>query len=396
MSDSSISVFVNKKHRRSDKACFDFASEEAINRVALFHQSLPGYEVTPLVDLSALATKLGLSSIQVKDESKRFGLNAFKGLGASYAMALYLSKVVGLPDDEILFDSILQKKAHYKDLTFVTATDGNHGRAVAWSAQKFGCNAVVFMPEGSSPARLEAIRSYGARAEIFPANYDDTVRHASQMADNNAWVLLQDTAWEGYECIPETIMQGYLSLMNECAFDIETWPTHVFVQAGVGSLPASVLAFINNLRDTPLPKFVVVEPLGAPCLYKSMKENEGKPSKVEGDLTTIMAGLACGEPSTIALDILKSAASMFVKCGDDISRIGMRLMANPLGGDAKIISGESGAVTLGLLHELLSSRHYQQQCEDLALDQHSKVLLFSTEGDTDKQIYADIVHPKLV
>ncbi|MFT7685783.1 MAG: diaminopropionate ammonia-lyase [Candidatus Azotimanducaceae bacterium] len=393
MSDSPISVFLNKTYHRSDKACFDFANKEASTRVARFHQSLPAYCPTPLVNLPVLANKLGLTSIQVKDESKRFDLNAFKGLGASYAMAHYLAVKVGLPLDEILFDSILNKKALYQDLTFVTATDGNHGRAVAWSAQNFGCNSVVFMPKGSSLARLEAIQSYGAQAEIFSANYDDTVRHASRMAEKNGWILLQDTAWKGYELIPETIMQGYLSLMSECSFDVENWPSHVMVQAGVGSLPAAILASINNSRDYPLPKFIVVEPLGAACLFESMKRAKGKPYKIDGDLPTIMAGLACGEPSTIALDILKRSASTFVKCDDEISKIGMRLMAKPFGSDPEIISGESGAVTLGLLYELLNNEKYKQQCSELALNRQSRVLLFSTEGDTDKQVYLDIVHP---
>ena len=215
------------------------------------------------------------------------------------------------------------------------------------------------MPKGSSPTRLKAIINYGAEASITTLNYDDTVIYAKQKAQEEGWILLQDTSWEGYEKVPQYIMQGYCTLVTEYLNqEQDIWPTHVFIQAGVGSLAAAILAYLHNLSARPTPKFIVVEPQGAPCLYESIRLNEVKPFRVTGDLHTIMAGLACGEPSHIGWDILKSATNAFLMCSDDVTRRGMKVLGNPLGGDQRIISGESGAVTLGALFEILSNEQF--------------------------------------
>ena len=390
MNKEAISCQLNNIPETLDSSAFAFANKQTAKSVFNFHSSLPNYTPTPLVKLSSLADYLGINEILIKDESKRFDLNAFKVLGASYAIALYLGDFLGLKEEDISFDKIVDQQARYQHITFVTATDGNHGRAIAWSAKMFGCKAVVYMPKGSSPARLEAIKNYDAEASITTQIYDDTVDYANQQAQKNGWILIQDTAWQGYEKIPLQIMQGYFSLVTEYLQQEQTiWPTHVFVQAGVGSLPAAILAHLCNLSDKPMPKFIVVEAQGAPCLYESIRMN--KLTRVEGDLLTIMAGLACGKPSLLAWDILKSAASAFIACSDDIARRGMRVLGNPLAGDQRVTSGESGSVTLGALFEILSNKDFSTIKEELNLNADSSVMLFSTEGDTDPEVYRDIV-----
>jgi diaminopropionate ammonia-lyase len=390
MNKQVISCLLNKIHEPLDPAIFSFAEKKTAKNVFNFHSSLPKYEPTPLVKLSSLAGYLGIKEILIKDESKRFDLNAFKVLGASYAIAKYLGDLLELSEEELSFNKIFENKPKYRHITFVTATDGNHGRAVAWSAKLFGCKAVVYMPKGSSSTRLEAIKKHGAEASITAQNYDDTVNYANQKAQEEGWILIQDTAWQGYEKIPLQIMQGYFTLLTEyLSQEPIIWPTHVFVQAGVGSLPAAILAHLFNLSDRPMPKFIVTEAQGAPCLYESRRMNEL--TRIEGDLPTIMAGLACGKPSLIAWDILKTAANAFIACSDDIARRGMRVLGNPLAGDQAITSGESGSVTLGALFEMLSTQDLSQIKQELNLNENSIVLLFSTEGDTDPEVYRKIV-----
>ncbi len=392
MNKDEISCQINDLTEILNPSLFAFANVETAKNVGKFHNSLPNYTPTPLVKLSRLASRLGIKELLIKDESHRFDLKAFKVLGASYAIAKYLGEILELKDDELTFGKILAKQSRYKNITFVAATDGNHGRAVAWSAKLFGCKSVVYMPKGSSPTRLKAIKNYGSEALITNLNYDDTVIHAKQKAQEEGWILLQDTSWEGYEKVPLYIMQGYSTLITEYLIqEQEIYPTHVFIQAGVGSLAAAILAYLRNLSDRPTPKFIVVEPQGAPCLYESIRLNEDKPFRVRGDLPTIMAGLACGEPSHIGWGILKSATNAFLMCSDDVTRRGMKVLGNPLGGDQRIISGESGAVTLGALFEIMSNEQFYRIKDVLNLTSNSRVLLFSTEGDTDPEVYRNIV-----
>ena len=387
-----ISNYPNAIERSLDRTVFDFATTRAANSSMRFHRSLPGYQPTPLVKLNALASRLGLREMLIKDESYRFGLNAFKVLGASYAMAKYLGKHLGIEDADLTFENITRKRFEYKHITFVTATDGNHGRAVAWASQKFGCKSVVYLPKGSSEARLKAIQSSGADASITDLNYDDTVLYAEKMGNKNDWVLLQDTSWEGYEEIPRHIMQGYFTLLSEYILqEPEIWPTHIFIQAGVGSLAGGLLAYLYSIAKRPLPLYCVVEPEEAPCLYDSMRINGGEPYRVPGNLPTIMAGLACGEPSHIGLNVLKSQASSFLICSDDVSKKGMRIYGNPLQGDPAMISGESGAVTLGAVFEIMTNEGLQKVRDELNLSGDSTILLVSTEGDTDPDFYRKVV-----
>jgi len=388
-----IVCHINKKHSQSPSSkAIELVSPDVQKSVTYFHQSLPGYRPTPLAKLSQLAKYLGISDLWVKSEASRFDLKAFKVLGASYAIGKMLAKELKLDSEKFVFEQIVSRASKFRNLTFVTATDGNHGRAVAWTANKLGCKAVVYMPKGSSKVRLEAIRNYGAEASIINGNYDDAVRLAAKQSGEKGWILIQDTSWSGYEEIPIYIMQGYITLLIEAFHQMdEKWPSHVFMQAGVGSLAAALQAFLCHNRDKPRPFFVVVEPTKAACFYKSMNMADGKPHAVQGDMDTIMAGLACGEPSEIAWEILKENADAFIACSDQVAIKGMRVLGNPLEGDKRLISGESGAVTTGLVYELLNNPMFNELAEQLGLRSDSKVLVISTEGDTDPEYYREVV-----
>lgn len=363
-----------------------------------FHQSFPQYTKTPLASLNHLADYLGLKGIYVKDESYRFGLNAFKVLGGSFAMARYIAKQLQRDVSELPYQVLTseQLRQDFGQATFFTATDGNHGRGVAWAANKLGQKAVVYMPKGSTQTRLENIRKENAIATIEEVNYDECVRMAASTAAKTPnGVVVQDTAWDGYEEIPAWIMQGYGTMAleaNEQLKDYDcTRPTHIFIQAGVGSLAGAVQGyFANRYPDNP-PRVIVVEASEAACLYKGSAAGDGKIRIVDGDMPTIMAGLACGEPNTISWDILKNHVDVFVSAPDWVSRKGMRVCAAPLKEDPQVISGESGAVGIGLLMSIMTMDEYKELRDYLDLNENSQVLCFSTEGDTDPERYKNIV-----
>ena len=373
-------------------------SLEAVAKARSFHESFPQYSKTPLASLPAMADYLGLDRLYCKDESYRFGLNAFKVLGGSFAMARYIAGETGKDVSELGYDVLTsdELREEFGQATFFTATDGNHGRGVAWAANKLNQKAVVFMPKGTTPTRLENIRKENAQATIEDMNYDDCVRLAADHAAKTPrGVVIQDTAWEGYEEIPSWIMQGYGTMASEADEQLKEdgceRPTHVFIQAGVGSLAGAVTGyFVNRYPDNP-PTIVVAEAQEAACLYKGAVAGDGKPRIVDGDMPTIQAGLACGEPNTISWEILKNHIKVFAACPDWVSAEGMRLLGAPLKGDPQVVSGESGAVPMGLLFNIMTNPKLSELKEALGLNQTSRVLLFSTEGDTDPERYKDIV-----
>ncbi|NFN87634.1 diaminopropionate ammonia-lyase [Clostridium sporogenes] len=387
----------NTMKREADKASVEFLGEEEIKKARDFHQSFSQFTKTPLVNLDNLAKHLGVAGVYVKDESYRFGLNAFKVLGGSFSMGKYLAKRLGKDISEVSYEKLTSEEARKKlgDITFITATDGNHGRGVAWTATQLNQKSIVYMPKGSSLTRLENIRKEGAKASITEFNYDDAVRLAASQAKENGWVMVQDTAWEGYEEIPTWIMQGYGTMASEALEQLRELnvekPTHIFVQAGVGSLAGAVQGYFASVFKDECPTTVIVEADEADCLYRSAVAGDGKPRAVTGDMPTIMAGLACGEANTIGWEVLKSYSSTFVSCPDWVSANGMRMLGNPIKEDRKIISGESGAVTSGLLNAIMTNDDMEELREQLKLDANSRVLLFSTEGDTDPDKYRKIV-----
>ena len=377
--------------------CIKFLNGEEVSKAKKFHESFLEYSKTPLVNLKELAKKIGVGGIYVKDESYRFGLNAFKVLGGSFAMGKYLADKLGEDIDNLSYEKTTSKEVKEKlgDITFVTATDGNHGRGVAWTANRLKQKSVVFMPKGSSIKRLNNIKAEGAEAGITRLNYDDAVRLANKYAEEHNGVIIQDTAWEGYEKIPAWIMQGYGTMALEASEQLNelnvSKPTHIFVQAGVGSLAGAVQGFFASQYGEDCPKTVVVESNLADCYYKSAVANDGEARAVGGDMQTIMAGLACGEVNTIGFKVLKNYSKSFISCPDWVAAKGMRILGNPLKGDTGVISGESGAVTTGVLYEIMTNDEYKELKEALELDENSRVLLFSTEGDTDPEKYREIV-----
>ncbi len=364
------------------------------------HKGMAGYVPAPLVSLPHLAQQLGVAQVLVKDESKRFGLNAFKALGGSYAIARYLCGKLGIPVDENAFNLLCSDEAKAKlgTITFVTATDGNHGRGVAWAAKLLGHKAVVYMPEGTSQERLNNILALGAEAEITKFNYDSAVRLAYAMSKKHGWVLVQDTAWPGYEEIPTWIMQGYTTMAQEIAVQLAEFggetPTHLFLQAGVGSMAGAVLGYFAALWQDKLPVTVICEPDKAACLYKTAAAGDGAIHKVTGKMDSMMAGLCCGEPCTISWDIIDNFAGAFAACSDEYAADGMCLLGRPQGGDARIVSGESGAVTAGVLHAVMAENRLAPLRMALGLNAGSRVLLISTEGDTDKVNYLKVLTGK--
>jgi diaminopropionate ammonia-lyase len=391
--------WIANQMKKSDgnRVKIDFLNLEEIGKARKFLMSFPCYKETPLRNLVDLADKMGIAGIYVKDESYRFGLNAFKVLGGSYAIAKYLAQRLNMEINELSFDLLTSKAIKEKlgDITFATATDGNHGRGVAWTARQLCQKSVVYMPKGSSQARLKNIQAEGAEASITELNYDDAVRLAAENATKYGWVMVQDTAWDGYEDIPAWIMQGYgimaaeaLEQLNNLGVDK---PTHIFAQAGVGSLAGAIQGYYASAFPQSTPKTVIVEANKAACLYKSIEAGDGQPKMVGGDMQTIMAGLACGEPNTISWEVLRDYSDMFVSCPDWITAKGMRMLGNPMGNDIRVISGESGAVTMGLLSVLMQNDDLKTARECLQLNEDSRVLLFSTEGDTDQEKYRSIV-----
>ena len=395
--DQTIRWAVNHMPKTDDRNLPVMGLSE-VRKARAFHESFPQYTTTPLTRLDRMAAYLGVKEVYIKDESYRFGLNAFKVLGGSFAMARYIAGETGRDVSELPYSVLTSDKLReeFGQATFFTATDGNHGRGVAWAAGRLGQKAVVHMPKGSTQTRLENIAKEGAQVDIQEMNYDDCVRLAAKEADETErGVIVQDTAWDGYEEIPSWIMQGYGTMAMEAGEQLKDYgcdrPTHVFVQAGVGSLAGAVVGYFTNLYPDNPPTFVVVEADAAACLCKGAAAGDGDPRIVDGDMQTIMAGLACGEPNTISWDILKNHVKVFIAAPDWVAASGMRMLAAPIKGDAPVTSGESGAAPFGALAAIMTMEEYRDLRHEIGLDENSSVLLFSTEGDTDPERYKNIV-----
>jgi diaminopropionate ammonia-lyase len=362
-----------------------------------FHRQIPGYRYSPLKGLSQLAAMLGLGGLWVKDEAERLSLSSFKVLGGSFAIYKFLKKRLGLEGQELTFAELISPatKERLGDITFATATDGNHGRGVAWAATKLGQRSVVYVHSKTSEARVRAIESHGARVEVVDGTYDDAVRKVDRDARRNGWQVISDTSWERYEEIPTWIMRGYTTSFSEAQEQLAAQglvrPSHVFIQAGVGALAASCVSFYHRLFGKDAPICVVVEPSRAACLLESARAGDGKPHNFAGDLDTIMAGLACGDPSPIAWDLLWDRADVFAAVPDYVAAKGMRVFGVPLGDDPVVISGESGAVTLGALMFAMESSQGAALKRHLDLGPASQVLLLNSEGNTDPEYFRRVV-----
>ncbi len=371
-----------------------FLSPEETEPVRHLHRTLLGYQATPLVELKSLASRLGLRSVLIKDESDRFGLRAFKGLGGVYAVFRAVCDRFGLDFtaltiEDLRKDPLLMEAIGSLDL--VTATDGNHGKGVSWAAGMLGCRAHVYMPAGSLEVRAQAIRDAGnAEVRILELGYDDSVRYAETMAKEKGWLLIQDTSWEGYEVVPSWIIQGYSTMVYESFEQMKALgyerPTHVLLQAGVGAMAGGVLGVLRNLCGDHMPRVAVAEPHEAACIYESIKAGDGLPHAATGNGVTIMAGLNCGEPCTITWPIIRDATGWAFSCPDQVSVTGTRVLAEPSGDDRTVESGESGSVTAGLLYTICTDPAFRDLREDMGLDERSVVYLINTEGYTNPDL----------
>jgi diaminopropionate ammonia-lyase len=350
--------------------------------------SWPGYAPTPLRELRGLAVRLGLAALWYKDEAPRFGLGSFKALGGAYAVCRVLQLVLRDRTGREAGARDLAAGTHRhltRDVTVTCATDGNHGRSVAWGAQLFGCRAVVFVPEAVSVGRRAAIARYGAEVRQVPGTYDDAVRRAAAEAAREGWTVVSDTSYPGYADIPRDVMHGYGVMVDEALGQCPGTPTHVFVQGGVGALAAAVCAKLWLRWGAARPVFVVVEPLAADCLWRSAEA--GRPVAVEGDLATVMAGLSAGEVSELAWSVLDRGADAFLAIADDFALRAVRLLAAGGAGDAPLVAGETGAAGLA---GLLAALEAAEARTALGLGDASRVLLIGSEGATDPAVWRRI------
>ena len=384
----------NTQHDGFSGKLLKLFDEEHACAVMEFHRQVSGYRPTPLVPLPMLAKRLGIKALYIKDESGRFGLKAFKGLGGVYAMFHMICETLSLDPESVTIEDLSRSpyQEQIAEMNFVTATDGNHGKGVSWAAKFFGAAAHVYMPKGTVPARAQAIREAGnADVEVTELSYDDCVRLAKERSERNGWLLIQDTSWDGYEKVPLWIMQGYLTMAKEAAGQLEQAgcekPTHVFLQAGVGAMAGSAAAYLYGHCADQEMVICCMEPHEAACIYETVQAGDGRVHTASGSGETVMAGLNCGTPCTLAWEILKEVMSFAISCDDEITLRGMRLLGRPIYPDQRIVSGESGAVGTGLLDALMTEDANQRIREKLRLNADSEVLLFNTEGDTDPDHY---------
>ena len=377
-------------HRKPlEAADAELLGVEAAGTVEHFLHHREGHEVTPLLTLAALAREIGVASVFVKDEGQRLGLGSFKALGGSYAVirlvleeaARRLGRAVGISE---LHDPAVRAVA--SGMTVACATDGNHGRSVAMGAELVGARCAIFVHSGVSEERIAAIARYGADMVRVAGNYDDSVHEAARVAAEKGWITVSDTSWPGYERIPGFVMQGYTALLSEALRQMPEPPTHVFVQAGVGGIAATVAGHFFVLFGEARPFFVVVDPSRAACLLESARA--GRPVKVAHGEPTVMAMLECYEPSLVAWRVLSRAADAFMTVDDPDAVAAMRRLAKPHGDDPAIVAGESGGVGLAGLLKVAADQTLR---EEIGLGPRSRIFLINTEGATDPGLYRSLV-----
>ena len=347
-----------------------------------------GYQPTPLHALPHLSSTLEVGSILYKDEGPRFGLGSFKALGAAYAAGRLIQRELLNQGIEAPLDEIRQGKYadQVRGITLISATDGNHGRSLAWGASMFGAPCRIYIHQEVSMRREQAIAKLGAMVTRIDGDYDDSVELARRDAENNGWFVVSDTSWPGYTQPPLDVMSGYGVMIDELSTQLKQPPTHLFVQGGVGGLAAGVAAASRQQWGDNAPKLVVVEPSLAACLYASASASQMTSVKI--DQETLMAGLSCGEPSDLAWQVLREEGFLFLTIEDELVAPAMRLLARPEGNDPPIVAGESAIAGLAAL-VAVSLR--DQLRETVGLDAKSRVLLIGSEGATDPDIYHELV-----
>ncbi len=358
-------------------------SREAISEITQW----PGYKPTPLYLLNNLARDIGVDKIYYKDESQRFHLKSFKALGGAYAVARQLQLKV----EELTGTTITVKDLHDRkfdnivsQIVISCATDGNHGCSVSWGCQMFGCQCIIYVHRDVSAGRQQTMEDLGAQVIRITGNYDDSVKLADRDAKEHGRIIVSDTSYAGYMEIPKDVALGYTVLLSESIEQIaDEIPTHVFIQAGVGGLAAAVCAYFWELWGEQRPRFIIVEPVLANCLQESARA--GKPTVVEGDLETLMAGLACGEISELAWQILATGANDFLTINEEAVPLTMQLLAD----DYDIEAGESAVAGLAAL---ITACNDTEMKNSLGLDENSRVYILGTEGATDPVVYDRLVN----
>jgi diaminopropionate ammonia-lyase len=363
-----------------------------------FHKSIEGYEPTPLVSLISLSQKLGIGNIYVKDESYRFGIKAFKALGASYAIFRTLKDKWEKEFNqeltpEILFNTDIKNKLG--ELTFCAATDGNHGKAVAWTANKLKQKAVIYMPSNTAKSRIDSIYAENGKVVLVDGTFDDCVKKAAEDSAKKGWQVISDTSYPGYMEIPAFILLGYTTIFKEIEEQIELQklinPDFVFLQSGVGGLSAAGTSHYVSKYGEKRPKLISVEPVDSDCFLESIKYGKGEPIPTKGKQESIMAGLNCGIPSPLAWKIIKDGMYLFLSVTDKYAEEAMRTYYNPSDGDERIISGESGSAGLAGLLAIMKSKNLSEAKSKLGINKKSNILLINTEGDTDPENFKKIV-----
>ncbi|KVK75963.1 PLP-dependent lyase/thiolase [Burkholderia cepacia] len=364
-------------------------AQESRAWLACWDKIAPG--ATPLHELPGLAAKLGIGNLAVKDEAERSVLGSFKALGAPIALVRLILRL--WPNHDL--DPRALFKGRYRDLlthfTVISATDGNHGKGLAAAAQTLGCHCVIVLHANVSVEREQAIAAYGAEIIRITGNYDESVEEAARLAAANGWHVVSDTSYDGYEDIPRDVMQGYGTIAAEIVEQSDSQPgqsafTHVFLQGGVGGLTAGLVSYLWELHGEHRPRFIVVEPKQADCLYQSALA--GHASRATGSVDSVMAGLACGETSPLAWKFLQPAVDDFMTISDDDAVAAMRTLASGSEGDTPIVAGESGVAGLAGLTVLLQD---PQLARVISLDHTSSVLLVNTEGATAPATYRELV-----
>ncbi len=352
----------------------------------------PGYAPTPLVALPGLAAALGLGQIYYKQESERFGLRSFKPLGGAYAvqrcLMRHLAARLGRPKIDPRDILLPEYSDLVAEVTVTAATDGNHGRSVAWGARMFGCHCVIFINEAVSVAREAAISAFGAEVRRHPGSFDDAVRQAFETARREGWQVIPDTSAGSSVSSPGDVMQGYAVLAAEAIeqLPLGAMPSHLFLQAGVGGLAAAVCAQFWQAFGQQRPLTILVEPRQAACWLASLEA--GRPTPVTGEIDSFMGGLACGELSPLAWEILHEGADYALALEDPAAEAAMRLLAEGQGEDPPLVGGESGVA--GLAGLVTVARNHAARVR-LGLDERSIVFLVGSEGATDEEAYARVV-----
>jgi diaminopropionate ammonia-lyase len=344
----------------------DFAAQRA------FFAARPELQPTPTRLLPALAQRLGIRTLAIKDETQRFGLNAFKAVGATFAIATLRARGVLHPG-----------------ATLACASEGNHGRAVARGARDGGCKAVVYVAESVAEARVAAIEAEGARVHKVGGTYDDAVRTMVADAGREGWTIISDTSWPGYDAIPRLIMLGYTRMFDEAESQMPSMPDVIFVQAGVGGLLAAAACWAEERYAGRRPRVVAVEPAAAACVQASARANA--PTTLRGPFETVMGGLRCGEMSPVAFDAIQSIVDGYIAIEDDWAFDAMRLLAAPMNTDPQIQAGASGAASLAGLLATLREPSAGQFRQGIGLDEQSMVLAIATEGVTDPAAFSAVV-----